>query len=244
MPSPTAAILRTISGSYTAQQTLVNGTANFATAGGAFGNGTDTLTAAYSGDPTYAAKTATTTVTVAPVIASVSSPTSVSPGATGTSNLTLTTGSYAGTMNLSCALTASPTNAQNLPVCSLNPSSVKLSSSATSTVAVSITTAAASTASLEPSAIPQQWGRRFGDVAIACIVFLGLPRRRRWTGLLILVCGLFAAGVTGCGGSGSGSGSHTSTPGTTAGAYTFTLTASDSANSTIRTSTTITLNVQ
>ena len=242
-PTPTGTVTLT-SGSYTAQQTLANGTASFATPAGAFGNGTDTLTVAYSGDPTYAIKSTTTTVTVAPVIAGASSPASVSAGATGTSTVTLTAGTYAGTMNLSCTLTASSTNAQNLPVCSLNPVSVKLSTSTTSTVAVSITTVAASTASLEPSAIPQQWGRRFGGVAIACMVFLSLPRRRRWTGLLILVCGLFAAGVTGCGGSSSGSGSHTSTPGTTAGAYMFTVTASDSANSTIRTSTTITLNVQ
>jgi hypothetical protein len=62
-----------------------------------------------------------------------------------------------------------------------------------------------------------------GGAALALLVFLGIPaRRRNWSAMLGLVLLLVALGtVSGCGGSTSSSGQT----GTTAGSYTFTITA-------------------
>ena len=241
---PTATGTITLSsGSYNAQQALTNGAASFTIAAGSLGAGADSLTAAYSGDATYAAASTKASVTVAPVVETASTPASVPPGTAGTATLTLTAGStYSGTMNLNCTLGTSPSGAQYLPACSLNPNSVKLANGSTGTATITMSTTAPSTSAIVPQARPGLRNLGYGSV-LACVILFGLPLRgRRRLPILVLLC-VVAAGAIGCGSSGNGS-THSSTPGTTAGTYTFTVTGADSANSSITVSTTVTLTVQ
>ena len=221
------------SGSYSTQQPLSGGGASFTVAAGTLASGANTVTAVYSGDPMYAAGSATTTVTVVPVIVSMPTLSSVAPGSSATGNVGFTAGSsYSGTMALSCTLTSSPSGAQSLPTCSLNPTSLTLASGGTGTAALTIGTAAASTASLVPPAQLRLW--KFGGAGslLAALVMFGIPaRRRRWASMLVLLIYVTIAGVVGCGG-GSGSSGTTqpppqTTPATTAGTYGFTVKATD-----------------
>ncbi|MFP5226749.1 MAG: FG-GAP-like repeat-containing protein [Acidobacteriota bacterium] len=246
-PAPTGNISLS-SGSYNAQQPLSSGTASFNLAAGTLGSGADTLTAAYSGDPTYAAASATTTVTVAPVLIAVPTLSSVAPGSNATGNVTLTAGStYSGTMSVSCTLTASPSGAQSVPSCSLNPASVVLASGGTGTTALTISTTAASTASLAPPAQMRLWRVGGAGSLLALVMMFGIPaKRRRWASMLVLLLFVAIAGAMGCGG-GSGSSSQQpppqTTPATTAGNYTFVVKATDS-GANVTASANVTLTVQ
>jgi hypothetical protein len=84
------------------------------------------------------------------------------------------------------------------------------------------------------------------------LFFLGVPRRRRWAGLLgALVLLVVTASAIGCGGSSSSgttgtgtSGTGTSgTAGTTAGAYTVTVTGVDAASGKIAETTAVAVTV-
>jgi hypothetical protein len=229
------------SGTYSAQQALGSGSVSFTVPAGSLASGTDTLTASYSGDPTYATNSATATITIAPVVATASTPASINAGATGSATITFTSGStYSGTLNLSCTLMNSPAGAQSLPSCTMSPGNIVLTNGGTGTASVAMTTTAGSSASLQMPFRSQPWGI-YGGTTLAFAIFLGTPRRRRWTGLLLLLCAV--AGIGGCG-SGSGMGStYTSTPATTAGTYVFSVSGADAANPNIKTSNTITLTV-
>jgi hypothetical protein len=233
------------SGSYTAQQALASGTASFTIAPGTLNSGSDTLTATYSGDGNYATEMGTATVTVSQTGMSIPAPASVVPGASATTTATVTASeSYTGTLNLTCTLTTSPTGAQSLPTCSLNPASVPLKAGASGTSILTVATTAASTsARLEPSR-KSLWGLGEGGAVLAVLLMCGIPaRRRRWMSMLALLCIVVASLAIGCGG-GSSSISGQGTPATTAGNYVFTVTGTDSAQATITTSTTVTVTVQ
>jgi N-acetylneuraminic acid mutarotase len=147
---------------------------------------------------------------------------SVAPGATtgNTSTITLTpSGGFNGLISLSCAIT--PRAASDPATCSM-PASATISSSATQTVTLTVNTTPAT------SALNRK--RRFfrplaGGTALACILLVGIParRRRRWSILAMLVL-LFAVvgGALGCGGGGNGGGGGN--PGTTPGTYVITVT--------------------
>ena len=236
------------SGTWNTQQALNSGTAGFTIAAGTLAGGANTLIAAYSGDPTYAAASATTTVTVVPVLMATPTLSPVAPGSSATGDVSLTAGSaYSGTLAVSCTLTSSPAGAQSLPVCSLNPTTVTLASGATGTTALTITTTAASTASLVPPA--QLRFRELGGAGslLAVLVMLGIPaRRRRWASMLVLLFFVIIAGAAGCGGGSGGSSQQPppqSTPATTAGNYTFAVKASDS-GADVTASANVTLTVQ
>ena len=237
------------SGSYSAQQALSGGSASFTIAAGTLSAGANTLTAAYSGDGTYAAAQGTAGITVSQVAMAVPAPAPVTPGSAATATATLSAGSnYSGTMNLTCALTGSPSGAQSLPTCALSPTSLTLSAGGSGTTKLTVNTTAASTASF---AIPRRstfWGFGSGGSALALVVMLGLSRRRRrWLSMLAVVMLIVAAGMIGCGGGGGGSGSNSggsTTPGTTAGNYTFTVTGTDAANPSISTSASVAISVQ
>jgi hypothetical protein len=107
----------------------------------------------------------------------------------------------------------------------------------TSTLTV-VTTAPTSGALVHPRTGGMPWYAAAG-ATLACVLFLGVPGRRRGSqmllGMLILLvfvstlvvgCGGGSAGSTGSGGTGgSGSGGGTpANPGTTAGTYTVTVT--------------------
>jgi hypothetical protein len=156
--APTGTVMLS-SGSYSAQLTLASGAASFTIAAGSLNSGTDTLTATYTGDPTYAGSTGTAAVIVSQVTVSLVAPASVSPGASTSATATFSAGStYSGTMNLNCVLTGSPTGAQSLPTCSSNPASVTLAPSTTGTTVLTVnTTAGNSTASLRRSLL-NRWG--------------------------------------------------------------------------------------
>jgi hypothetical protein len=247
-PTPTGTVTLS-SGSYSTPQSLAGGMASFTISAGTLGNGANTLTASYSGDATYTVASSTATVTVEPVSISTTLPSPVNPGSSTTSTVTLTgSGGYSGTMNLSCLLTSSPTGAQSLPTCTLNPASITLASGGSGTSTLTVKTTAASTTALAHPTDQHLWKLGGGGAALAALLLFGIPfRRRRWISMLALLLFVAAAGAIGCGGGGGmsgGSGGGSSTPATTAGNYSFTIAATDSANAQITVSTTISVTVQ
>ena len=218
--------------------------ASFTIAAGSLSSGADTLTAAYSGDATYATANATTNVTVAPLVMSMTSLSSISGGSSGSGNVSLRAGStYSGTIGIACSLIASPAGAQSLPTCSLNPASVNLAAGGSGTAVLTVNTSAASSA----SARPNFWPVGGGGSLLAALLMIGIPsRRRRWASVMMMVLVIAAAGFIGCGGGGGTSPKSTQTgsPATTAGSYTFAVTATDSANSKVTTSTNVSVTVQ
>ncbi|HTW62695.1 MAG TPA: protease pro-enzyme activation domain-containing protein [Terracidiphilus sp.] len=163
---------------------------------------------------------------------SASMPAAIAPGASTASTVTATAaGGYAGTIALSCALTTSPGGATDLPSCTVTGGSpVTLSAGTTSgTATVKVATTAPATAKLIRPA--QGNGRGWLPIsraALALIVFLGVPmRRRRGRTVLALALILAALGsISACGGGSinGGGGGGAGSPGTTAGTYIFTVT--------------------
>lgn len=245
-PTPTGTV--TLSGGlYDTLQPLASGTASFTIPAGYLASGVNTLTAAYSGDATYAAASATATVTVAQVGMGIPAPAAVSAGASATATATFTaSSSYSGTMNLTCALTKSPTGAAGLPTCSLNPASVTLKASGTATSVLTLSTTAPSSASLAVPSRKNLWGFGGGSAVLAVLFLCGIPaRRRRFASMLALLCLVFASLAIGCGGGGSTPVNlGPAIPGTTSGSYIFTVTGTDSTSAATTTSATVTLTVQ
>ncbi|AXC15146.1 putative periplasmic aspartyl protease [Acidisarcina polymorpha] len=218
----------------------------------ALASGANTITSSYSGDTNYVASTGTTTVTSSampaqPGFALASTGATVSsPGQSATSTVTITPASgYTGTVNLTCALTSSPTgaNATYNPTCSLAASSVKITSTSAGTVTATFATTAPTSGAL---AFPQtnRWYTAAGGAALACLLFVGIPARRRsWKSMLSLLIFLVAMAGVGCGG-GSGNNHNSGTPGTTAGTYTFTVTGTDSVTATKTANALVTVTVE
>jgi len=233
------------SGSYSAQQTLAGGAASFNIPAGALTSGANTLTVAYSGDGEYNSSTGTADVTVSQVVMTVPSLSAVNPGASATATVTLSADStYSGSMNIACALTTSPSGAQGLPACSLNPASVTLAAGGSGTTQLTVTTTASSTSSLARPSELNLWQFGCGGAVLAAMLLFGIPaKRRRWLSMLALLAAAAVASVVGCG-AGQSSPPPITHPGTTAGSYTFTVTGTDSTNSTITTSTTVKITVQ
>ena len=234
------------SGSYSAWQSLTGGAATFSVPAGVFSSGSNTLTASYPGDPTYAASKATATVTVSPIAAAIPAPSAIAAGASATATVTFTASStYQGTLNLSCALTTSPSGAQSLPTCALNPASVALQASGTGTSMLTVKTTASSTATLGERPRANWWKACGGGTVLALVFVCGIPaRRRRWVSILSLLS-IFAVTVAiGCGGGSSSGGSGGGSSGTTAGNYVFTVTGTDTSNASITASATVTVTVQ
>jgi hypothetical protein len=106
-------------------------------------------------------------------------------------------------------------------------SPVNITGISAGTAALTISTTAPSSASL---VLPKHSGVPWyasGGAALACLLFFGIPaRRRNWRTILGMLAFLVAltGGVLACGGKGSGGGGGTSNPGTTAGTYTVTVT--------------------
>ncbi len=217
-----------------------------------FSAGTITLTASYTPDaasqPIYnpAKGTGTLTVTApAPASFTVSgTAVTVAPGATSgnTSTITVTpSNGFTGAVNLSAMLTASPAGAIDLPTVSLAASTVTISGTTPATTTATIATTAASSGSL---VYPQKqhWYTAAGGAALACILFFGIPARRRgWRSLLSLLVFLVAMAGVGCGGGGGNN--NNGNTGTTAGSYTFTVTGTDAATGKVIETGTITVSV-
>jgi hypothetical protein len=233
---------------------LPEATASLATT--AIPAGTNSITAQYGGDANYAVATSpAVTVTVAAVatssIALTPAPTAVtiaSPGQSGSSTVSVTPTNYTGTLNLTCVLATSPSgaNATYSPTCTIPATLAVTSSSSVATTTASIATTAPTSGALaypETNRRTNHWYTAAGSAALACVLFFGIPARRRgWKSMLSLLLFLAAMAGVGCGGGGGGN-NNSGTPGTTAGTYTFTVTATDSKAATITSTGTVTITV-
>jgi N-acetylneuraminic acid mutarotase len=189
-----------------------------------------------------AVATATYTINLAPPsFAITGTAVTVTRGATSgnTSTITLTpSGGFTGTVNLTCAI--APTAASDPATCSI-PQSVAISGASAQTVTLTVTTTAA-TAALNHTR--KLFWPSVGGTALACILLVGIPsRRRRWQsmlGLLVLLISITGT-VTACGGGNAGGGGGGGNQGTTPGAYTITVTGTSGA---LSASGTVSLTVQ
>ena len=238
----------TLASGITAQ--LTGGVAGIAIPANSLNAGTpDSLSVAYSGDAVYAVGSNTATVTVTQstytLTASAASPASVSPGTDATSIITgvATTTDYSGMVTLSnCAITSSPNNAVNLPTCSVSGTITYSGGSAAPTGSGTATVVTYSNSDAMNGANPFKGLYGAGGTALALLVFLGIPARRKsWRalmGLVVLVAGL--ATLSACGGGVAQNQSTATSP----GSYTFqvTGTGNDPASTTATASFSLTVN--
>jgi hypothetical protein len=171
----------------------------------------------------------------------------IAPGAASgnTSTITVTpTGGFTGSVALTATLTDQPSGAQDVPTLSFgstNPVSITGTQAGTAILTIS-TTAASSSSVSYPEGQGFRW-KAAGGVALAGMLLLGIPARRRcWRALLSMLILLvaLAGGMLACGGGNNGGGG-TGNPGTTAGTYTVTVTG---ASGTKTAKATITVTVQ
>lgn len=204
-----------------------------------FTAGSDTITAAYGGDSLYGASSGTAAITVTNpgmtmTVGNMTIP-STSPGAIGTSTITITsTQGYSGTVTL--AANASSLNAGY----ALAATSLAIASNGSATTTISIQTIAASLQSGAQGNSQGGTNRLIGvtGVGFGFIFLLGIPgfRKKRWpvaTSLLLL--GVLGT-LMGCSGGTAGA--------APAGTYTVTVTATDSSDSAITTSANFTVTIQ
>ncbi len=225
----------------------VNGTAatqyTFVVPTTAFGSGSSvSFTATYAGDTNYSGSTVTAPVseclTSFCLIGPAGGLTIAAAGQSGSGNVTVTPAStFTGTVNLSCSVSG------GTGIHCTVPSTATIATSGTSATALlTVTTTAATAENRMPL-------RRFfaagGEVALGCLLLLGVPARRRsWQGMLALLCILGGVGMIGCSSSSSSSGSSGSTGGTAAGSYTVTVTGTSSGTSPVTATTTVSVTVQ
>jgi subtilase family serine protease len=193
-----------------------------------FDAGSHTLSAAYSGDPSFkpSSTTQSQTFTIAPgFFASIASSQSTvvisSPGLSGQSAMTVSNSSgFSGTINLACA--GLPSEA----TCTFTPSSVTASGTAGSTnVSITVSTTAP-TAMLRPQRqryFLAQW--LFGLGLLCSVVLVGGKQRRMRGMLLLLLLALVVVPLPGCGGGGGGSSGPPPNQGTPKGTYSITVNA-------------------
>ncbi len=148
-----------------------------------------------------------------------------------TSTVTLTPANgFTGSVALTAAITSSPANAVAAPTLSFGTTSpVSISGTTAGAATLTISTTASSSPGCTGSVTPQKVGRWYvgGGMALACMVVIGIPGRRRWRtmmgmlGLLVAILG----GVAACGGGGGGKACpNVISAGTTAGVYVITVT--------------------
>ncbi len=152
-----------------------------------------------------------------------------SPGATTGNTTTITvmpSGGFTGNVTLTAAVASSPSGATDPPTFSFGATSpVSITGASNGTGALTVTTTATTTGTLvHPKSLRAPWYAA-GGTALACLLFFGIPaRRRRWRsmlGMLVLFV-LLTGGLVSCGSKSSGGG--TGSLGTTTGSYTITIT--------------------
>jgi hypothetical protein len=231
-PTPTGTAQFFANNNYLATSNLnSNAQATFATQ--LLSSGSDTITATYSGDNTYASSSGSVSETVAAQTTFVITDASPGlvvprPGQSASTSLTFTAlNGFTGSATLTSTMCS------NLPsetTCSFNVSSVNLTAQTTTqNVTLMLTTTAAS--SVTPAArrlAPLRW-RGTGEFTLLCMVCFGslllasrLPRRR-WATILAFVALAAIATASSCGGGGGGSSGPPPpppNPGTPVGNYT------------------------
>jgi len=147
----------------------------------------------------------------------------VSTGGTGTGTISVVgTNGFSGAVNLSCNVT--PSNLNDTPRCTLNPTSVTISGITAQTSMLTVTTTATSNAA---NGTRKLFWPSAGGTALALVLFFVFPKRRRdWLALVGLLALVASIGAIGCGSSGSSSGNSGGggTSGTAPGTYTITVT--------------------
>ncbi len=213
---------------------LANGNATINIPAGSLAVGNDTLTVSYTpdvaGSVNYDSTSGSSSISVSPAPTFVlggggSSSISITPGATTGNTVPITvtpSNGFTGTVNLTCSI--SPVAANDPPTCSLSPASVTITGTGAQTSTLSISTTAPTVSEkrvkglLWPSA----------GTALALVLLIGVPLRRRGWMTLLVVLGLsLAFSAIGCGGSGGSSssgGGGGENLGTTPGTYSITVT--------------------
>jgi subtilase family serine protease len=218
--TPTGSVALTAGTKTTATKSLSSGTVTFNLSPGFLNVGTDTITANYNGDSTYASASGSTQVTVSLATFNVtaSAPAAISAGSSATSTITVTpVNGYTGTVTLSCALSSSSvSNPVEAPTCAptSGQSSVVISSPAAGTGQVTVSTTAAPSGSFRRASNGTGWFGAAGGAALASLLIFFLPgwskRYRNLMGVVLLMIAVSFFAV-GCGGGGGG-GSQKSTP--------------------------------
>ena len=158
---------------------------------------------------------------------------SVAPGATtgNSSAITLTPANgFTGSVGLTAAITTSPANAVVPPTLSFGTTNpVAINGTMAGTATLTISTTAASSPGCTGGAMPERSSPWYaGGAALACMMLIGIPARRRSWRKVIGMLGLliaFVSGVAACGSGGGGTACPTvETAGTTAGEYVITVT--------------------
>ena len=236
------------SGTYTSAATaLVSGAATIVIPADSLAAGSDTLTATYSGDGNYTANTGTASeaVTVPVVVTTSLTTLNLTPGQDGTSTFTITPlGGFIGNVTLSAVVTSSIPGVKDIPTVTFSPSNVvTITGAAAQTASLVVTTTAPSLSAGNTHSGGKPWYAT-GGTALAGILLLILPgRRRRWQKMLatLLLSVTVLGALTACSGTFTPQNSGPSTPGTLPGTYTITLTA---AATNYTQTTTITVNVE
>ena len=249
--SGTSTILATDVGGFTGTVTLAatglpSGVSASFAPGSAAGTQVLTLTASSSAPITSSAVTVTITGTSVSLSATttvglnITAEPGIAPGSGGTTSLTVTPGtttgntgpiSVAGTngfngiVDLTCSVSTTLTGVNDMPTCSLNPTSVTISGAAAETSTLTVNTTAASSAENQKRSL--FWPSASGGTFALALLFVR-PRKRKDRVAIIGILLLFVStGFIGCGGgtngSGGGGGGGGNT-GTTPGAYTITVT--------------------
>lgn len=159
-----------------------------------------------------------------------------SSGASGTSTITVTpSGGFTGTVTLACTITKSPSQAVDVPTCSVGqPAAISGTQAVTATLTVN-TAGGSASARLNPIM------KLGGGTALAALFFFWLPqRRRRWQALLgLLLFVVLIAGAGGCANTGGKIAEQAA--GTTTGVYTITVTGTSGS---LQATTTVEVNVE
>ncbi|HEY1209680.1 MAG TPA: C1 family peptidase [Terracidiphilus sp.] len=235
-PTPSGSVTLN-SGTYSSTAIpLSSGSAAFTIPAGSLALGGNILIAFYTPDSNsssnygYASGASTSvmvTNTTAPSFTLSGTAVSVAAGATSgnTSSITVTpAGGFTGSVGLTASVTSSPPGAQYPPILSFGSTTpVSITGTAAGTATLTISTTAATSATLVYPKRPGNPWFASGATTVVCILLLGIPTRRRgWRFTLGIIALLFAisSGVLACGGGGGGGGISGTTPGT----YTITVT--------------------
>jgi subtilase family serine protease len=220
--------------------TLSNGTASYTfTPGSSLTSGNHTLSAIYSGDNAFAGSQGTLTADfVAPgfkdfaLTPCTAGTTATTGGSSSGITFTLTPANgFTGTVNFTVSadqpLTATYAIAP-VTISGTSPVTANLVVTASQPRSQSSNTLNARN---HPASSTTRWYQVGSGATLACFFLLAVPRRRRWTPLIVLFLSVAAFSVSGCGGGGSSSGSNggssggSTTNNATPGTYTLNVTA-------------------